>query len=133
MFNNNINYKSIAYSVVKHFLNKDSVEFYLYWENKISNIDVSELSLIDKIFVIMCQEQKLGMTWFELKNEYQVDINKDNVYDILLNYQCSDIEITVMAKSFLYYQFSGTSVLEEQIHYIMKNGKIDLPHKLTNQ
>lgn len=126
---NNIPYRSIAYAITKRYLNKDSAEFYLYWEEKLNNVDFPKLSMVDKVFVIMCQWQRIGSTWRELKEEHQINITEDDVYNILLNCQCYDIEITAMAKSFLYYQFSRTRGLEDQIYYITKHGEIELPYE----
>lgn len=129
MFDNDINYKSIAYSVTKGYLDERTAKFYLHWQEKLKNIDFMNLSLVDKVFVVMCQEQKLGSTWWELKQEHHIVMEEKEVYDILLNCQCYDIEITAMAKSFLYYQYSNTKGLEEQIYSIRSYGKIDLPYE----
>ncbi len=123
-----INYQNIAYRITKGFLSKNSVEFYLYWENKIDNINIDNLSLVDKIFVLMCNHFKIGGVSWDLDHKYNIRINKDDVYSILTKCQCFDIEITIMAKSFLLYQFNGTDSLGEQINYIQEHGSIDLPY-----
>lgn len=128
MLNEDINYKSVAYSISKGFIDKEKAKFYLYWEDKIDNIDISIISIVDKVFVLMCQEQRIGVIPYELSREYNIKIKEDDVYNILTKCQCFDIEITVMAKSFLWYQFSGTIGLEEQIYHIMNYGEIDLPY-----
>lgn len=128
MFNKNINYKSVAYSISKGFIDEEKAKFYLYWEDKIENINMSNMSIVDKVFILMCQNQRIGWIPHELEHCYEINIEEDEVYKILINCQCFDIEITVMAKSFLYYQFPGTKGLEEQIYYIMKYGNIDLPY-----
>lgn len=128
MFNEDINYKSIAYSISKGFIDEEKAKFYLYWEDKINNIDISNMSIVDKVFVLMCQEQRLGGVPYELEHKYNVKIIENDAYNILTKCQCFDIEITVMAKSFLWYQFSGARGLEEQIYHIMNHGNIDLPY-----
>ena len=129
MINENINYQNIAYRITKGFLSKNSAEFYLYWENKMDAINISNLSLVDKVFVLMCQNPKIGSVPQDLEHEYNIKINEDDAYNILTKCQCFDIEITIMAKSFLWYQFNGTGNLEEQIDYIQEHGSIDLPYK----
>lgn len=129
MFNEDVNYKSVAYSINKSFIDEKKSKFYLYWNDKINNIDLSNLSTVDKVFVLMCQNQKIGDVTWELVQNYNINLEEDDVYDILTNYQCSDIEITAMAKSFLWYQFNGIQGLEEQIYYIMKHKTINLPYK----
>ena len=123
-----IHYKSIAYAIHKGFLNKESAKFYTYWEYKLDNIVINDLSLVDKIFVLMCINQNFGEVHYKLEHEYKVIIDKNDVYNILVNCQSLDIEITVMAKSFLYYQNIGTKCLEEQIYHIMEYGEINLPY-----
>lgn len=128
MTTNKINYQNIAYRIAKGFLSKNSAEFYLYWENKINNINISSISLVDKVFVLMCLNLKIGSVPLALEYEYNIKISKDDVYNILTKCQCFDIEITIMAKSFLWYQFNGTDNLGDQISYIQEHGSIDLPY-----
>ncbi len=128
MIKENINYPIIVYRITKDFLCKNSAEFYIYWENKIDNINIDNLSLVDKVFVLMCQNLKIGGVPWELDCEYNIKINEDDVYNILSGCQCFDIEITIMAKSFLWCQFNGTGNLGEQIDYIQEHGSIDLPY-----
>lgn len=123
-----IRYKSIAYAIHKGFLNKEDAEFYIYWGHKLDSIVIDDLPLVDKVFVLMCINQNFGEVHYDLEHEYKVLIDKNDVYNILVNCQSSDIEITVMAKSFLYYQNIGTKYLEEQIYHIMEYGKINLPY-----
>lgn len=125
-----ISYQRIAYLVTHNFLDEDIAKDYLYLEEKLNNINFEELSLIDKIFVIMCTEHPhtthcvTGM----LKYEYNIEVSEDDVLHVLLNCQCFDIEITAMAKAYLYYDFSKSEILEEQIRHINKYGEIDLPY-----
>lgn len=49
-----ISYQRIAYSVTHSFLDEIMAKDYLYLEDKLNNIKFEELSLVDKIFVIMC-------------------------------------------------------------------------------
>lgn len=126
----NISYISIAFLVYRRLLSKDIAKDYLYLEEKLNNINFEELSLIDKIFVIMCTEHPhtthcvTGM----LKYEYNIEVSEDDVLHVLLDCQCFDIEITAMAKAYLYYDFSKSEILEEQIKHINKYGEIDLPY-----
>ena len=91
-------------------------------------INSIDLPLVDKVFVLMCQNLKIGSVSWDLEHEYNIKINEDDVYNILTKCQCSDIEITIMAKSFLWYQFNGTGDLDEQIDYIQEHCSIDLPY-----
>lgn len=126
--NNKINYQNIAYRITKGFINRNSAEFYIYWENKINDININNLSLVDKVFVLICQNLKIGSVPLALEHEYNIKISKDDVYNILTKCQCFDIEITIMAKSFLWYQFNGTDNLGDQISYIQEHGSIGLPY-----
>lgn len=45
--------------------------------------------------------------------------------------QCFDIEITIMAKSFLWHNLNGTNQLTEQIDFIHQHGNINL-HKFLH-
>lgn len=123
-----INYQDIAYRITKNFINKNSAEFFLYWENKINNINIRSLSLVDKVFVLMCLNHKIGGVPLDLEYKYNIEISKDDIYNILTKCQCFDIEITIMAKSFLWYQFNGTNNLNNQISYIQEHSCIDLPY-----
>lgn len=49
-----ISYQRIAYLVTHNFLNDIIAKDYLYLEDKLNNINFEELSLVDKIFVVMC-------------------------------------------------------------------------------
>jgi uncharacterized protein YlxP (DUF503 family) len=125
-----ISYQSIAYLVTHNFLNDIIAKDYLYLEDKLNNINIKELSLVDKIFVVMCTEykHKTHCVTNELKQEYNIEISEDDVFHVLLECQCFDIEITAMAKAYLYYDFSKSEILDEQIDYINKYGEIDLPY-----
>lgn len=70
-------------------------------------INISDLSLVDKVFVLMCQNLKIGSVPWNLEHEYNIKINEDDEYNILTKYQCFDIEITIMAKF-----FCGISLME---------------------
>lgn len=126
--NNEINYQSIAYRIAKGFLSRNSAEFYLQWENKINNITIDDKPLVDKIFILMCRNWKIGGILLELEHKYNIKINKDDIYNILTECQCFDLEITVMAKSFLYHELNGNGNLDNQIDYIQYHGEIDLPY-----
>lgn len=128
MSKNFTSYESLAYSIIKGFINEDKAKFYLYWKDKINTINITNMPIVDKIFVLMCQEHKVGGVKWELKHTYNLDIDEDDVYYILKDCQCYDIEITAMAKSFLRYQYTGTKGLEDQIYHIMKHGNTDLPY-----
>ena len=125
-----ISYQRIAYLVTHNFLNENIAKDYLYLEDKLNNINFEELSLIDKIFVAMCTEykHKTHCVTNELKQEYNIEVSEDDVFHVLLECQCFDIEITAMAKAYLYYDFSKSEILDEQIDYINKYGEIDLPY-----
>lgn len=126
----NISYLSIAFLIYRKLLSEDIAKDYLYLEDKLNNINFEKLSLIDKIFIVMCTEHPhttycvTGM----LKYEYKINVSEDDVFHVLLECQCFDIEITAMAKAYLYYDFSKSEILDEQIRYINKYGEIDLPY-----
>lgn len=125
-----IPYQKIAYDINRSFLDENIAKSYLHLKEKLDSINIEEISLIDKIFVVMClscRHSSFAVTK-ELKYEYNIEVSDDDVFHILLECQCSDIEITAMAKAFLYYDFSMSEILDEQIDYINKNGKIDLPY-----
>lgn len=126
--NNKINYQNIAYRIAKGFLSRNSAEFYLQWEDKINNITIDDKSIVDKIFILMCRNCKISGILLELEHRYTIKINKEDVNNILTKCQCFDIEITVMAKSFLYYEINDTGNLGDQIDYIQEHGSIDLPY-----
>jgi len=131
MFDGHISYKSVAYSITKGFIDENSAKFYLYWKDKINNIDITNLSIVDKVFVLMCQQKHTGGVKYELEETYNIKINEYDVKDILLQCQCFDIEITVMAKSFyryILYPGNFVAILEEQIYHIMQYKNIDLPY-----
>lgn len=125
-----ISYQSIAYLVTHNFLNEEIAKDYLYLENKLSNVNFEDLALVDKIFVVMCTEypHKTHCVTGELKYEYNIEISEDDVFHVLLECQCFDIEITAIAKAYLYYNFSKSEILDEQIRHINKYGEIDLPY-----
>lgn len=100
MFNKRISYSSVVYSITKGFIDKDSAEFYLYWQDKMDSIDIICLPIVDKVFVLMCKGYKINEILRNLENEYNIKISESDVYNILTDCQCSDIEITIMAKSF---------------------------------
>lgn len=127
MFNKRISYSSVVYSITKGFIDKDSAEFYLYWQDKMDSVDISNLSIVDKVFVLMCNRYKINGILRNLEVEYNIKINEDDVYNILTKCQCSDIEITIMVKSFFRYK-CGVSFIDEQIDYIQEHGSIDLPY-----
>lgn len=126
--NNKINYQNIAYRITKGFLNRNSAEFYLQWENKINNITIDDKPIVDKIFILMCRNWKIGGILLELERRYNIKISKEDAYNILTTCQCFDIEITVMAKSFLYYELNSSGNIDDQIYYIQEHGCIDLPY-----
>ena len=115
-----ISYQRIAYLVTHNFLNDIIAKDYLYLEDKLNNINFEELSLVDKIFVVMCvnYRHKVISTKNHLRREYNIEISEDDVFHVLLECQCFDIEITAMAKSYLYYDFSKSEILDEQIEHI---------------
>lgn len=125
-----ISYQRIAYSVTHSFLDEIMAKDYLYLEDKLNNIKFEELSLVDKIFVVMCvnYKHKVISTKNYLRREYNITVSEDDVFHVLLECQCFDIEITAMAKAYLYYDFSKSEILDEQIDYINKYGEIDLPY-----
>lgn len=125
-----ISYQSIAYLVTHNFLNNIIAKDYLYLKNKLSNVNFEDLSLVDKIFVVMCTEYKhrTYCVTKELEFEYNIEVSEDDVFHVLLECQCFDIEITAMAKAYLYYDFSKSEILDEQIKHINKYGEIDLPY-----
>lgn len=125
-----ISYQRIAYLVTHNFLNDIIAKDYLYLEDKLNNINFEELSLVDKIFVVMCvnYRHKVISTKNHLRREYNIEISEDDVFHVLLECQCFDIEITAMAKSYLYYDFSKSEILDEQIEHISEYGEIDLPY-----
>lgn len=123
-----IRYQNIAYAITKDFLNNEKAEFYLYFQNKLNDIDIASMSLVDKVFILMCKKYKISRVLLELNHKYNIRINKDDTYNILTKCQCFDIEITVMAKSFLYYELNGTGNIDDQIYYIQEHGCIDLPY-----
>ena len=125
-----ISYQRIAYLVTHNFLNKNIAKDYLYLEDKLNNIKFEELSLVDKVFVVMCvnYKHKVISTKNYLRREYNITVSEDDVFHVLLECQCFDIEITAMAKAYLYYDFSKSEILDEQIDYINKYGEIDLPY-----
>lgn len=125
-----ISYQRIAYSVTHSFLDEIMAKDYLYLEDKLNNINFEELSLVDKIFVAMCisYRHKVVSTKNYLRREYNITISEDDVFHVLLKCQSFDIEITAMAKAYLYYNFSKSEILDEQIDYINKYGEIDLPY-----
>ena len=125
-----ISYQRIAYSVTHSFLDEIMAKDYLYLEDKLNNIKFEELSLVDKIFVAMCIEypHKTHCVAGELKYEYSIEVSEDDVFHVLLECQCFDIEITAMAKAYLYYDFSKSEILDEQIEHINEYGEIDLPY-----
>lgn len=91
-----ISYQSIAYLVTHNFLNDVIAKDYLYLEDKLNNINFEKLSLIDKIFIIMCTEHPHTTYCVagELKYEYNINVSEDDVFHVLLECQCFDIEIT---------------------------------------
>ena len=123
-----ISYQRIAYSVTHSFLDEIMAKDYLYLEDKLNNIKFEELSLVDKVFVVMCvnYKHKVISTKNYLRREYNITVSEDDVFHVLLECQCFDIEIT--AKAYLYYDFSKSEILDEQIDYINKYGEIDLPY-----
>jgi hypothetical protein len=125
-----ISYQSIAYSVTHSFLNDIIAKDYLYLEDKLNNINIEELSLVDKIFVVMCvnYRHKAISTKNYLRREYNIEVSEDDIFHVLLECQCSDIEITAMAKAFFYYDYNKSEILDKQIDYINEHGKIDLPY-----
>ena len=125
-----ISYQRIAYLVTRNFLDEVIAKDYLYLEDKLSNINIEELSLVDKIFVSMCiaYKHKVLTTQTYLRREYNIEVSEEDVSHVLLECQCFDIEITAMAKAYLYYDFSQSKILDEQIDYINKYGEIDLPY-----
>ena len=106
-----ISYQRIAYLVTHNLFSENIAKDYLHLEDKLNNINFEELSLVDKIFVVMCTEYKhrTHCVAGELKYEY-------------------NIEITAMAKAYLYYDFSKSEILDEQIEHINEYGEIDLPY-----
>lgn len=68
-----ISYQSIAYSVTHSFLDEIMAKDYLYLEDKLNKIKFEELSLVDKIFVVMCTENKhrINSCKVELKNTFK--------------------------------------------------------------
>lgn len=127
MYNKSISYSSVVYSITKGFIDKNSAEFYLYWQDKIDGIDISNLSIVDKVFVLMCNRYNINGILRNLETEYNIKINEDDVYNILVKCQCFDIEITIMAKSFFRYKYMA-SFIDEQIDYIQEHSSIDLPY-----
>ena len=125
-----ISYQRIAYSVTHSFLDEIMAKDYLYLEDKLNNIKFEELSLVDKVFVVMWfnYKHKVISTKNYLRREYNITVSEDDVFHVLLECQCFDIEITAMAKAYLYYDFSKSEILDEQIDYINKYGEIDLPY-----
>lgn len=125
-----ISYQSIAYLVTHNFLDEVIAIDYLYLEGKLNNINFEDLSLVDKIFVVMCTEYKhrTHCVTNELKYEYNIEISEDDVFHVLLECQCFDIEITAIAKAYLYYDFSKSEILDKQIEHINEYGEIDLPY-----
>lgn len=125
-----ISYQRIAYSVTHSFLDEIMAKDYLYLKDKLNNINIEELSLVDKIFVIICvnYRHKVISTKNYLRRKYNIEISEDDVFHVLLECQCFDIEITAMAKAYLYYDFSKSEILDEQIEHINEYGEIDLPY-----
>lgn len=123
-------YQRIAYLVTHNLFSENIAKDYLHLEDKLNNINFEELSLVDKIFVVMCTEYKhrTHCVAGELKYEYNIEVSEDDVFHVLLECQCFDIEITAMAKAYLYYDFSKSEILDEQIEHINKYGEIDLPY-----
>lgn len=126
----NISYLSIAFLVYRNLLSKNIAKDYLYLEDKLNNINFEELSLVDKIFVAMCVNYRHRVISAKnyLRREYNIEISEDDVFHVLLECQCFDIEITAMAKAYLYYDFSKSEILDEQIEHINEYGEIDLPY-----
>lgn len=127
---NYISYQRIAYLVTRNFLDEVIAKDYLHLKDKLDNINIEELSLVDKIFVSMCiaYKHKILTTQNYLRREYNIEVSEDDVFHVLLECQCFDIEITAMAKAYLYYDFSQSEILDGQIDYINKYGEIDLPY-----
>ena len=73
-------------------------------------------------------KHKVLTTQNYLRREYNIEVSEEDVSHVLLECQCFDIEITAMAKAYLYYDFSQSKILDEQIDYINKYGEIDLPY-----
>lgn len=67
-----ISYQRITYLVTHNFLDEVIAKGYLYLEDKLNNINFEGLSLVDKIFVVMCvnYRHKVSSTKNYLKREY---------------------------------------------------------------
>ena len=131
MFNKHVSYSSVVYSITKGYINENSAKFYLYWQDKVDNIDIADFSIVDKVFVLMCRKRTTSGVKREFDVIYNIKIDKSDIDEILINCQCFDIEVTIMAKSFYRYRlYPGNlvAILEEQIGFIQQHGSIDLPY-----
>ena len=125
-----ISYQRIAYLVTRNFLDDVIAKDYLYMKDKLSNINIKELSLVDKIFVVICivYKHNVSSTKNYLRRKYNIEVSEGDVFYTLLKCQCFDIEITAMAKAYLYYDCKKAEILDDQIEHINKYGEIDLPY-----
>mgnify|MGYP001045719043 FL=1 len=48
----------------------------------------------------ICQNLKIGGLLLDLEYKYNINVSKNDVYNILVECQCFDIEITIMPKFF---------------------------------
>lgn len=130
IINQSINYSSIIHAIKKGFLSDKNIEFYKYFQNKIEQIDVNNISLIDKIFVLTSKYRSVSSAHRHLMKDYDILISEKDFVDVIRNYQCYDLEITLISKLYFHFQFCNDSSVNSQIDYIIEHGQINLPNNM---